>query len=545
MKPLSPLLLLLLLSLFALLPTACSRPQSHPVLVAADDVMESAPDSALALLEAADCAVFTPADSDYYALLLTQAQIKTDDYVCSDTLISRAREAYRDSPDRDLRRRAAFYSAQVALNGGRLPRAMREAVEAYSLSDNNHYWRAKSAELIADIFSETYNYDSETDYRREAAAEYLAAGRMRSHRFVLCDLITTYNNKGEYDAARLLCDSIEPQVLCSRDSLLINYFAGVKFPLMLGIGDLQEVENVLSGYNEDDSYASKINTAIVNSYMAAWKGDTAARDEYLLFGNSLSDDERNRVMIIYARYRQAMMNEDYHFAAQMCDTLLLMQSRITYDVLKESVVSAQRDFYSEEAMRLQQRSSTLRMQLLCVIAVGLLLIALLVVIYRLKMRARKAELDLLLKNIVELKDVTVRNNDKIAKLFKEQWRTLNQLCSSYFDLEKPVDQRRTLLEKIEQEINKFRKPKTIREMERLIDENMNGLMTAIRRECDFLNENDITLLVFILSGFSSQVVCLIMDIKYKNFYLKKSRLIKKIKDSDVSVKDAVMQQIVL
>ncbi len=87
----------------------CMSPKPHPTLVAADSIMETASDSALTLLEAVDCSTFTSADSDYYALLLTQAMVKERVEIKSDSLPVRARDAYKYSRNKDLKCRSAFY----------------------------------------------------------------------------------------------------------------------------------------------------------------------------------------------------------------------------------------------------------------------------------------------------------------------------------------------------------------------------------------------------------------------------------------------------
>ncbi len=524
----------------------CMSPKPHPTLVAADSIMETASDSALTLLEAVDCSTFTSADSDYYALLLTQAMVKERVEIKSDSLIKRACKSYYNGKDEDKSCRSFFYAAQVSFDAGRFSMAMRPALQAYVLSQNNAYWQAKSAELIADIFAESYNYDEEAKYRKAAVSLYKKAGKERNHYFALCDLVTTYNNKGDYTRAIHLSDSIR-EVLAGigSDTLLQNYYLGVEIPLMLSIGKYNEADNGMKQYRVDSTYASNINAAITNSYIAAMNGKESLREEYLLSGNNLIDNDRNRVMILYARYDQAFLNGDYKTAAELTDTLLSLQSKIAYEILRESVMSVQRDFYSEESEKYHRRTTYLEERILLVSISAIVLIFCLIVVYRLKLRAKQVELELRLKDLMEMQRASTLRDDKIAKLFKDQWHTLNELCACYFDLDRPEDQRIALLKKIEKVISAFKKPKSLRDLETVINQNMNGVMQKIRHECDFLNEREITFLIFLLSGFSAQLVCLIIGIKYKNFYLKKSRLIKKIAESSAPNKEYFLHQIAM
>ncbi len=83
------------LILIGVLMCACSSPE-RKLLARADSVMEENPDSALAILEQLDRRSLDKSELPYYALLMTQALVKTDVPVDSDTLISLAYRKYAD-----------------------------------------------------------------------------------------------------------------------------------------------------------------------------------------------------------------------------------------------------------------------------------------------------------------------------------------------------------------------------------------------------------------------------------------------------------------
>lgn len=76
-----------------------------------------------------------------------------------------------------------------------------------------------------------------------------------------------------------------------------------------------------------------------------------------------------------------------------------------------------------------------------------------------------------------------------------------------------------------------------------VDKYFNGIVTLLREECGFINEDDITFLALIIAGFSVRAVCYFTDIKYKNYYLKKSRLCKRIELSDAVHKELFLTKI--
>ena len=72
---------------------------------------------------------------------------------------------------------------------------------------------------------------------------------------------------------------------------------------------------------------------------------------------------------------------------------------------------------------------------------------------------------------------------------------------------------------------------------------MGGIVNLLRLELDSLKEKDIVFLTLIYAGFSARAICLFTDIKYKHFYVKKSRLYKKIEASNVTHKDLFISKL--
>ena len=103
---------------------ACDRPESRR-LQRAEAVMESAPDSALAILDSIDTATLTRAsDRALYALLLTQGRIKTYEVLTDDSLISTAVSYYEDhDPDSNLMK-SLFYQGEILTNNREFSKAI-------------------------------------------------------------------------------------------------------------------------------------------------------------------------------------------------------------------------------------------------------------------------------------------------------------------------------------------------------------------------------------------------------------------------------------
>lgn len=143
---------LILLELVTICLFSCNPKNKQ--LAEIDSIIESNPNGAFQSLQKIQRKALSAKDYPYYCLLYTQAQIKNDIIVTSDSLIRIPYEIYRREESGDLKRRACFYNAQILYYQRNLGAAMKDALEAYEISEaeKNYNWMAKSAELMADIF---------------------------------------------------------------------------------------------------------------------------------------------------------------------------------------------------------------------------------------------------------------------------------------------------------------------------------------------------------------------------------------------------------
>lgn len=119
----------------------------------------------------------------------------------------------------------------------------------------------------------------------------------------------------------------------------------------------------------------------------------------------------------------------------------------------------------------------------------------------------------------------------VEQLFHDKWGTFNRLCNDYFDMVESGLKPDGIVRNIERELKEFNSTKNIEALERSVDDYLGGIMTMLRAEMPDFKDKDIKFIVFVIAGFSVRAICLIMGIKYKNYYLIKSRLTRKIVES--------------
>lgn len=558
----------------------CRDDATSALLRRADGEMESDPEKAFALLQTVKRQDLSPDNFAYYSLLYTQAQIKCGTAVSSDSLIRHAYERYCGDAGGNLKIRACFYRAKVSYNAEKPRDAMRDVLVSYECarSAGSDYWMARSAELISDIFWKLNNFAQSEVYTKETIRRYSQAGRVQNERFALCDLATIYLNTNRSPEASVILDSLYALCVSENpvDSVLLDYLHDPLVDSKIDAGTYRDGDDPARGEYAYDG--EEVDYSLRHSYLSQAEGDFDRSSELLLNAGLAARTEEQRIRVMYAAYQQALAMGDYRKAALMSDTLLLMQNRIAVDILEEGVMGVQRDFYSDRAESQKQRSEFLLLVLSVVVAVALIITLLLWQISRMRIRSKKAELESAMTSLMLMKEqsdrIIVQNHDLndrlvaessevsqlrlelesrsekdaanaglIETLFKEKWTTLNMLCNQYFEMGASELTKNAALHNIEGELQRLRTKKSLQKIEHAVDSYLGGIMTMLRNECPFLKEDDYTFLSLVFAGFSVRAVCLFTGIKYKLFYLKRSRLGKRISLSDAPHKELFLQKL--
>lgn len=541
-----------------------------------DKYIESNPEKALVELEKINTTKISSQDYSYYCLLYTQAQIKNGIVVSSDSLIRNARDAFSNSDHRDLKRRAFFYNAKVLYNQRNLMGSMKDAIAAYDISkeENDSYWIAKTAELLGDIFHASYNYSQSERYTIEAVEYYKKSGHELNHRYALCDFAAIYINENRGAEAKNILDSLRNIVVKEEplDSALYDYLNMVSYSIL----DKNDKHSEIKMLNHPLTGDEEIDFALIKSDMLKNAGDAASSLNLLLDATHHVADDKQRIQVMYAIYQHSLMIEDYKKASLMADSLLLIQSNIVRDMLRDSVTGVQSDYYSLKSKNQEKKSRQLYIILITAI-VGLIICFLLIVIYRLKLKAKKAELELniallhsskeqmenvkdekkrlseelsnnknaldeLHKQLDEKLQKDTENKNALELLFKEKWETLNMLCNEYFIIDDTRASKAYILNRIEKEIKNLSSRKNLNEIESAVNRYMDNIMKLLREECSF-KEDDYQFLTLIYAGLSVRAICLFTGIKFKYFYLKKSRLSNRIIESDAPHKELFLSKL--
>ena len=180
----------------------------------AEAVIDSMPDSALALLSTLDVARLDGGDKAWYALLQSKALDKSYIDVRDDSLIVQA-VRYYDGDGSDHEMQAHYYRGVVMSNSGDFRTAVVEFLKAEHLAEalNSDLYYAKSNEMLADVYYKSYNMERSIIHRRIAVESYRNAGKKTNELFAIVEMATSYDYMDLPHRSIELLDSIADQVL--------------------------------------------------------------------------------------------------------------------------------------------------------------------------------------------------------------------------------------------------------------------------------------------------------------------------------------------
>ena len=541
---------------------ACDRPEFRR-LQRAEAVMESAPDSALAILDSIDTATLTHAsDRALYALLLTQSRIKTYDVLTADSLVSTAVRYYEDhGPDSNLMK-SLFYQGEILSNNREFSKAIIPSMRAreMAISADNPYWHAKASELIGDMLNQTFYYSEAIVYSRESASLYEKVNKVANHRFALCDVAIDYSNIGAHKRSLEIIDSIRQIALQNpSDSNLVYYTNSIIFANYYHAKDFRKA---IAAY---DSLLNSPSRSFISQNDHIWgaiskmeEGDMADIDSLveLINDNRLSIDDCYKYEIL-SRYYFA--SGDYRKSKLYTDSAMFSQDTVVVNMLRQSVITSQRDFFSFNENLARSKAERLSTAIVVGAVFFLVVIVALIVFYVQRMKIKNMKVEQSMNEIYLLTtDLTSKNEDirnlqsrirqqgsnlqsEIESAFKNNWSILNTLCRQYVQMEESGASGDRLVKEVFDQVSQMRKPEKLDWIRNSVDRYKNGIIARLRQQCPFLKESDITFISLLYAGFSAKVICFFLEMGNKNFYAKRSRLTERIRESDAKDKEEFIE----
>ena len=577
----------LAVALIALVSGGCRDRHAAELLVRADSVMEESPDSARTLLADIDSTRLRGADLALYAVLDAQSRHKLYMEAPSDTLLNIAVDHYIAHGPDSLLMKALFYRAVGYKQAEETQKSSMDAIFAWEVATEttNHYWKAKSAELLADINRSTTNAVEEMYWRGLAASEYEISGHRASHLFSLCDLAIPMANQGDISKALRFLDSIYSPIRSFDSHSLETYYYEVAIPVIAVHGNMEtgrEYLNRLKVLYED---SLPLQYEIYNAHLFLRQKDHARALECISRVrpclNDLSDT------LLYWNENMALYSdmEDYRKAFAYADSLTTGQYAMFQNAMAQPDVSVQRNFYQQRynIKHEEVRHNKNKFFVICVIF--FLLIIDVVLLAHFSRRQIKKKIKSQMEEVYELQqhmqdqerinrmlndglasreqlhqenlmalDHSQHENEELKQrlnlqietqtlLYRDKWEVLNRLCKEFHEINEDDKEYKYRLNKIRKYLESLRSPRNKKEIEEAVNKYMNNLVLRLREQCPFLEETEVEYLTLLYAGFSAKTIAFFTNIGVKYFYTRRERIEKKLNNSNAIDKEEFIRKL--
>lgn len=537
----------IIFTLFTLLIISCTSRQVEETLSDVESYIKERPDSALMVLDSMDRDLLTTRKlRSHHALLHATALDKNFIDVADDSLALVALDWYDKYGDKKYKARALFYLAISYYNGQDYDRALLELTKAEEIAQtcDSLYWGLILG-TQAHIYSKAYNNIEELNcvqkaydiYKGLSEKKYIDTSRYR--------IAHIYMNQGKYDLAEPIFSEL------MNDESVSDYVNG---NAICSFAYVQVLKQNCEPHETIDLYRKAINM-YGNKYMTIKDWWAYASLLSMTGEKEQSQELISQLEVIdttsssdYWKYFISKGEGDYISALHNLEKSSKKESKYVVQALGQSLALTQRDYYEAQSDLAHYKIKIRTLITLITIALTVLLIVILFVVIASRIRKYKEEKEKYIQYVEEMtrqlneiqKEEVPSLKRKYLELYKKKLANLRVLCDTYLQFQGRDNAEKMMYSRVVAMVNELKVDMQDHlKLEAMLDEDLNGVMAALRREVK-MKEIDYIIFAYIALGFDATTISRLIDTSVNTVYIRKSRIKKLIEESDISFKDTFM-----
>ncbi len=504
-----------------------------------DSYIMTRPDSALIVLEGMSRDVLrTERQRAHHALLYAMALDKNYIDVSEDSIASVAVNYYSRKGPMKYRARAYYYLGLSYYYQQDYDRAILEftkAEKAAEVSDSLYLGMTKSFQ--ARVYNRTYNDVEEIRCLLDAQRIYQAISDEFKVQAVKLRLAKAYSNSFEYDKS----DSLFTEIFNDGDiSEQVKAYSLSSYAFLKMVKSQRNPSAAIAMYEQIINYDGAMTTQDYWAYSFALNL-VGRKEESKMFMDELSVTDTSSSSF-YWQYLISKYNYDYKQALSYLEESNFRDNKVIMASLRQSLALAQRDYYESESQLAEYKTKTRTYALVSVIIICLLVLALGYFAVSRYVRKQNDEKDRYinyanevsrqLKALQSEADAMPALKRKYIELYKDKFESLRVLCDNYLLYQDRTDAEKKMYSRVVDMIDEIRGDKNcIGELESILDKDLDGLMTALRREIK-AKEVDYSIYAYSIIGFDATTISNLLDLSVNQVYIRKSRIKRQIENSD-------------
>ena len=503
-----------------------------------DSYIMTRPDSALTVLEGMSRDVLrTERQRAHHALLHAMALDKNYIDVSEDSIASVAVNYYSRKGPMKYRARAYYYLGLAYYYQQDYDRAILEftkAEKAAEVSDSLYLGMTKS--IQGHSYYETHNLEEVLNCFHKAYDIYSALSEYSKACSVMYKLISTYIAKLEFEKAEEmlleLLDNNELRGNLRLRTLALYAYLNVAKPDRNPNHSVQLYEQLINS-----NYSLSNNDFWAYSFALSLVGRIAESRDITseLFVSDTSS------AAYYWQYLIAKYDNDYKRALAYLEESNFRDNKVIITALNQSLSLAQRDYYESESELAEYKAKGRTYALVSVVIICLLILALGYFAFCRYIKKQKDEKDRYINYADEVSrqlkalqtdaDAMPALKRKYVELYKEKFESLRLLCDNYLLYQDRTDAEKKMYSRVVDMIDEIRGDKNcIGELEFILNKDLDGLMTALRREIK-AKEVDYSIYAYSIIGFDATTISNLLDLSVNQVYIRKSRIKRQIENS--------------
>lgn len=557
--------------------SSCASKEAKRIMDTADAVMWTRPDSALAVLESIDTlSLKTKAQRARYSLLYTMALARNHRDIPDLRIIKPAASYYERHGSNDDRMKMYFYLGTAQYDTGDPESAIASYLRAkeYSFHSDNLVFKGIISSSISDVYLWNNNNSESILYCKEAC-DYFAQAKDSFRLWNTTGLLANrYSNIRDWAKADSLYSIFFSQPI--RDtSIYARQLLNLAWNNIFKPGsDPHESIDLFRKATGEFGGTPSLSDYCVYAYASEIIGDYDTANDLI---RQLENVDSSSTILKIWKYRISKHRADYKTALTYLEQSLNDQNSEVLETVGQSVALAQSGYYEGKSLLLDKDRRLQRQVKWMIFLIAVMMVASGLGIYskRKKIWQRQVEEmsfindevsqrlneallsekehlrsidslasanELAEKNIqtlseklssaAEKEQVLMGLRAKYVQANKRRYAQLNVLCRQY--LESP-NASRNGKDKIYAEVKKILaildEPNQ-KELESMLDDNLDGIMTKLRAAIPDTTEKDFRFISFLVLGFDTKTISRMMDYNVNTVYTKRYIIKEKISKLD-------------
>lgn len=519
---------------------SCQAFHVSEILDTAERQIVEYPDSALTTMRfIRRYAVLVPQVRARYGVLYSAALDKNYIDVASDSLVRYSADYYDLHGTPEQRMQAYYYLGRTQQNAGEDLSATLSFLDAAQYTDavDNNYLKGLLYSQLGEMYSRYYNYQKALDCYKASYDYYTAANLPKHQAYQLYEMGRMGATVKRADIGmQSISKAIEMARECEFYELL-PYCNMELFRLYELNGEYEQAYSILQQL-DSRRYTNYVPSLVVAIKVLYKCGDKIRARELIDRGWQIAKTQSDTCFMHYCLSQIYKFDKQYEKSIDEYNTWTkINNSLISQYMVAADISSIENGFFEQKAEMIKIKAQRYKVvyTLLMVLISALFLVAIFYMYIRTKRKEAKLtqELENQIATFEDIKrEVDMQGKEMSAmlhKLMDGQFGMFDELCNAYYERNSSAKQQAHIYNKVQTIIDNFSNdPKTLANLEQIIDSCRDNAMQKLRAELPNLKEDEYKLLCYILAGFSNQAIAVFTKSECGTVATRKSRLKSKI-----------------